>query len=106
MGIDMRDIWPFLISEAYIILQSPSKHNLHSRHRIFTTARNVDMPSYLSDIPNVLKLSLDVTSKEAITSSLAAAVDKFARINVVINNAGYGIKGNTEAIPNRMLDCR
>lgn len=46
----------------------------------------------------MLKLSLDVTCKESILSSLARAVNQFGRIDVVINNAGYGLMGDTEAI--------
>jgi len=58
----------------------------------------VESLSYLPDGPRVLKLSLDVTSREAITASIAAAVKKFGQINVVINNAGYSLMGDTEGI--------
>ncbi|OJJ65683.1 hypothetical protein ASPBRDRAFT_79675 [Aspergillus brasiliensis CBS 101740] len=68
-------------------------------HRVVATARNVDTLSYLPDGPNVLKLGLDVTSREAILKSLATAVEKFSHIDVVINNAGYALMGDTEAIP-------
>lgn len=68
-------------------------------HRIVATARNIALLSQISDDPNVLKLSLDLTSKGAILNALSAAVEKFGRIDVVVNNAAYAIMGNTEAIP-------
>ncbi|RFU28509.1 hypothetical protein B7463_g7832, partial [Scytalidium lignicola] len=68
-------------------------------HRVVPTARNINSPSYLPDDSNVLKLSLDVTSKEAITKAVNNAVEKFGRINILINNAGYALMGDTEAIP-------
>ena len=42
---------------------------------------------YLGDSPNVLKLKLDVTSPSDISAAVAAAVEKFGRIDVLINNA-------------------
>ncbi|KAJ5735213.1 uncharacterized protein N7483_000338 [Penicillium malachiteum] len=68
-------------------------------HKLVATARNINSLSYLPDEPNVLKLSLDVTSQDDIKSSFDKAVEKFGQIDIVINNAGYVVMGDTEAIP-------
>ena len=39
---------------------------------------------------NALVLPLDVTEKNQITTSVGLALDKFGRIDVLVNNAGYG----------------
>jgi NAD(P)-dependent dehydrogenase (short-subunit alcohol dehydrogenase family) len=45
----------------------------------------------------VLKLALDVTSIESIGSAIADTLSHFHRIDVVVNNAGYTLVGDTEA---------
>ncbi|KAJ5757558.1 Short-chain dehydrogenase/reductase SDR [Penicillium nucicola] len=42
---------------------------------------------------NYLPLELDVTSVESIKAAFAQAVKHFERIDVVVNNAGYGLSG-------------
>ncbi|KAJ5760408.1 hypothetical protein N7520_007564 [Penicillium odoratum] len=68
-------------------------------HFLVATARNIDTLNYLPDGPSILKLNLDVTSPIAITKCFSTALDKFGRIDIVINNAGYSLFGDTEAIP-------
>lgn len=45
---------------------------------------------------NLLPVALDVTNPEQIAEAVAQVVQKFGRIDVLVNNAGYGIFGSLE----------
>lgn len=72
-------------------------------HRVVATARKVETLSYLEDSPSILKLSLDVTSESARTAALNAALERFGRIDVLCNNAGYSLYGDTEALTEEQM---
>lgn len=72
---------------------------LESNHRLVATARNPAALSYLSTSPDVLKLPLDVTSKTSVESAFSTAIERFGRIDYVVNNAGYGTFIEAEATP-------
>jgi hypothetical protein len=69
--------------------------------RLIATARNPSTLSYLLDNnPNILKLSLDVTSSTSVSEAFNIVVAHFRdsyHINVIINNAGYSLLGDTKA---------
>ncbi|MFC7533293.1 SDR family oxidoreductase [Actinoplanes sp. GCM10030250] len=52
---------------------------------------------------NVLPLTLDVTDKSAVTAAVTAAHETFGRLDVVVNNAGYGLFGAVEEISEQQL---
>lgn len=60
--------------------------------RLVATARNVSQVQDLADIaPDRVKaVTLDVTKGDQVKASVKAALDAFGRIDVLVNNAGYG----------------
>jgi NAD(P)-dependent dehydrogenase (short-subunit alcohol dehydrogenase family) len=50
-----------------------------------------------------LPLELDVTDKTAVFESVRTAKDHFGRIDVVVNNAGYGLSGAVEELDEHQL---
>jgi NAD(P)-dependent dehydrogenase (short-subunit alcohol dehydrogenase family) len=74
---------------------------LEAGHRAVATARN---PTALADLSGrfgsrVLTLKLDVNEGSDIKSAVNAAMVRFGQIDVLINNAGYGLEGAIEETP-------
>jgi NAD(P)-dependent dehydrogenase (short-subunit alcohol dehydrogenase family) len=64
---------------------------------VVATARNPQsVTDALGEHPNLLALRLDVTQEAAAVLAARAAVDRFGRIDVLVNNAGYGLLGAVE----------
>ena len=66
--------------------------------RVVVTARGADRVADIAEIApdRALALDLDVTDKAQIDAAVAAATGKFGRIDVLVNNAGYGYQSAIE----------
>jgi NAD(P)-dependent dehydrogenase (short-subunit alcohol dehydrogenase family) len=73
---------------------------LEQGHRVAATSRDVAelRRAAGADSDRFLPLAVELTSEASVADALRAAVERFGRIDVVVNNAGYGQLGSLEEL--------
>jgi NAD(P)-dependent dehydrogenase (short-subunit alcohol dehydrogenase family) len=94
-------------SRTWLITGSSSGFGRHIAHaalergdRVVATARRPDtLDDLVASAPDrVLAAPLDVTCADQVDAAVSAALERFGRVDVLVNNAGYGSVGAVEEI--------
>ncbi|KGO85057.1 short-chain dehydrogenase [Flavobacterium rivuli WB 3.3-2 = DSM 21788] len=66
---------------------------------VAATSRSIaDLETAAGTHPNFLPLEVDLTNEQNVATAINATVDKFGKLDVVVNNAGYGLLGTLEEL--------
>ncbi|QLF71594.1 SDR family oxidoreductase (plasmid) [Peteryoungia desertarenae] len=74
-----------------------ARHFQANGWNVIATMRAPSEDSALANLDNVLVTRLDVTDAVSIPAAVAAGIERFGKIDVLLNNAGYGAYGALEA---------
>ena len=95
----MSKVW-FITGSSRGLGRSLTEAVLAAGDKVAATARN---PRQLNDLATkydkdqLYLLKLDVTNHDEVYKAVADTVEHFGRIDVLVNNAGFGIIGAAEA---------
>lgn len=70
---------------------------------VLATMRQPEAARDLADLPGVSVARLDVQDQESIGQAIGAGIDRFGKIDAVINNAGFGVIGLFETLPRKRV---
>ncbi|MBS1636968.1 MAG: SDR family oxidoreductase [Bacteroidetes bacterium] len=70
--------------------------------KVIATMRNPENEMELTKLENVTVLKLDITKKEQIESAVKEVLRQFS-VDIVLNNAGYGLIGALEALTDEQI---
>ena len=96
----MSQVW-FITGSSVGLGRAIVEAALTAGHRVVATARS---EAALADLATqhpeqLLVTSLNVASESAWSAAIGTAMGRFGRIDVLVNNAGYGGLGSAEDIP-------
>jgi NAD(P)-dependent dehydrogenase (short-subunit alcohol dehydrogenase family) len=102
--IDSTPVW-FITGAGSGFGQAIARRALADGDRVAASSRHLeDIHALVQASPDrVLPLTLDVTDPQAARAAVGEAVSHFGRVDIVVNNAGYGHVGAVEELSEQEL---
>jgi NAD(P)-dependent dehydrogenase (short-subunit alcohol dehydrogenase family) len=104
----MSKVW-FVTGASSGIGAAVVKAALQAGDRVVATARNLEKLRSVLREPASDRLAfvqLDVSSEAQAQKAVAAAVERFGRVDVLVNNAGYSLLGSLEAMTTEQIELQ
>ncbi|GAB4045394.1 oxidoreductase [Spirosoma litoris] len=100
----MTKVW-FITGSSRGLGRSLTEAVLAKGDQVAATARNLEQLKDLTKTypDQIYPIQLDVTDKVQIIKAVEAAITHFGRIDVLVNNAGFGIIGAAEAFTDEQV---
>ncbi|MNK18677.1 3-oxoacyl-[acyl-carrier-protein] reductase FabG [compost metagenome] len=97
--MDKKKVW-FITGASKGLGLSLVHQLLKAGQYVAATSRNIDelKQAVATDSKKFLALSVNLSDEQSVEKAIKATVTQFERIDVIINNAGYGIGGSIEEL--------
>ena len=104
MENSIKKVW-FITGASGGFGKSFAEYAIRQGYHVVITARRLDkLESIKAIAPNQVEaIKMDVNNSAEIAEAVKKATDRFGRVDVLINNAGYGIVGAVEETPENEL---
>ena len=71
---------------------------------VIATQRQPEQETDFNNLPNVKLYSMDVTNLDSIKQTLSQVYSDLGNIDVIVNNAGFGVDGAFEAMSDEIIE--
>lgn len=103
MNTNTQQIW-FVTGAGKGLGAAITKEALENGHKVVAAVRNPEAAQKaLGECPNLLCVKLDLIDGQSIHAAVKEAVKAFGRIDVLVNNAGYGLLGYFEEFSEELI---
>ncbi|PXY02005.1 short-chain dehydrogenase/reductase [Marinifilum breve] len=92
-----KQVW-FITGASSGFGKAIAEYGIQQGHQVIVTARRVEILNSIKEIApdQVEVIQMDVTRKDQVEKAVRQAIQKFDRVDVLFNNAGYGMVGAVE----------